>query len=595
MQNKISRLFNVEFDRTKRSWKNLDHKVDFTASSCWLYPWEVIEVLPGDHVESDVMCYVQTNPLQSPCLSSCDVKIEAFFIPTRLYVQSLDQNNLSIMFDGETPMPYITLPCGSYMGSFSPALSGTDPDVGLRVDPTSLLGMLGIPPYSAGSFDNRDVKGTIKINGIPFVGYFDIFRNFYMNPHDTNGVPFRCSRYSSPSRPGVKLVDQYVENSCFDAFINYVTLSSVDISDPSSIGSVGVDVISAFYKCFLPPISTTRIPLMNNQVFAPDPAAGTSFDTSDILHLGLLRRTYNDDYFSAFFANEFVDYQASTASVTVSNGKFSVQQLRFQNRMARFIDRNILSKFRYGGYLNAHFGVSLGDKICKPIYLGRRRFKLTFNEVISSVEGDAQTVSDNKSLGSRASLGSAFCDFGKDMFHLDSSEYGYIIYMFSIIPNVTYWQGLEKLWRKTKLSDLYVPEFDGYGYEDVSYLEYNAYRPYFGDTSLNTGFKANDIGVVKHPAFMEYMISYDKVKGAFQTDTFYSNWFFNRTFTDQLFQDPTSGQNPPSFPPQLSTYMYPEAFDSIFPVQVELDNYQVHCRLKCRIKRCMSAQILPSL
>ena len=579
MKNPIKKLFQVTFDPTRRSWKDLDHKVDFTASTGWLIPFDVQEVLPGDHWECDPMIYVQTNPLQTPLLSSFTCTVDAFFIPTRLYVQTLDQNNMSLAFDAETPFPYINLP-GSRFNDGWPLQTNIE-ETALANRSTSLISFLGMcPPTDFERFATDNASGSIRINAIPLVGYYDIFRNVYANIHDTSGVPYRVGIGRDSSNMG-QLIDHLVPLKLFDNFINLVTLKSLDISKTGDIQPAAVNAGACWREA------------AGGSIYLPWFANGRcrwDADSHDVNHLGLLRATYADDYFTAYFKNSYVTAAEDTAIVNVKNNKFSVYQLRFQNRIARFVDRNLLSNFRYGGYLNVHFGVSAPKDICKPIYLGRKRCKLTFNEVISATEGNAESVGDNKSLGSRASLGSGFTDHNKrNMFELDSSEYGYIMHIFCIRPEVSYYQGIPKMYMKTQLSHLYVPEFDGYGYQDLSMLELIATKPYFEYGIGNTTWPAQNTAIAQHPAFIEYMTTVDSVKGLFMDDTYYKNWFLVRRF-DEL---PYYGVDPMSV--AGSTYIYPEAYDYIFPVQKELDNFQVHVKFRMRVKRPMSAQILPSL
>lgn len=62
-----------------------------------LYPVFCEEILPGDHIRVMSNCQVSTAPVLAPLMSSHSIEISYFFVPTRLYVQSMDINR--IQFD----------------------------------------------------------------------------------------------------------------------------------------------------------------------------------------------------------------------------------------------------------------------------------------------------------------------------------------------------------------------------------------------------------------------------------------------------------------------------------------------------------------
>ncbi len=218
-------------------------------------------------------------------------------------------------------------------------------------------------------------------------------------------------------------------------------------------------------------------PLFNGQVWSgTNGNSSPDVVTENALHLGLLRRTYNDDYFTAFFSNDFVDYQESTARVVVNNNVVTVNQLRLANRVARFVDRPISSGTRYGDWLDVHFGVKTDNRLCIPQFLGSLRVPVVFNDVVSqSQTGEASSIGDNTTLGSRASLGQGFKDFSKDSWlRFEAKEHGYLMIMASVVPDVCYVRGIPKMYQKTRFADLYVPEMDAVGYQDLLANEFTA-------------------------------------------------------------------------------------------------------------------------
>lgn len=571
-KNKIRDLLHVFVPSPKRSTFDRSHTNPITADIGYIYPVLVDELLPSDYVKLDLMSFVQTNPLTKPLLGRFTLKFEAFFVPLRLYCQNLDLNNVNPDFSGDFDLPYF----GLYLDPID-----VRPETEfLTMKGTNLLCYLNMIP--SGCSTETGFGGLSQLNGVPFVGYMDIYRNYYANPQDRL-VPFRVGRRKVPSQLDYfDVQDHYVTLAQFDQFVTTLTRNSVDDSGEAS----SMDVFKAFRKAFRNPSAnnsefTSAPPLFNGQIWnGANNESVADVVTENALHLGLLRRTYNDDYFTAFFSNDFVGFQESTARVVVNNNTVTVNQLRLANRVARFVDRSILSGTRYGDWLDVHFGVKTNNRLCIPQFLGSLRVPVVFNDVVSqSQTGTATSIGDNTTLGSRASLGQGFRDFSKDSWlRFEAKEHGYLMIMASIVPDVCYVRGIPKMYQKTRFSDLYVPEMDAVGYQDLLLNEYSAIGN--GSDSL-----------AKQPSWFEYMVDYDKAHGLFTDLAEYRQWL--------LIRDPEyfaySSTDVHSISPSFSTYILPELYNQVFAVQKEMDNFQIQIRFDYKIKRPISKQVLPRM
>lgn len=571
-KNKIRDLLHVSVPSPKRSTFDRSHMNPITADIGYIYPVLVDELLPSDYVKLDLMSFVQTNPLTKPLLGRFTLKFEAFFVPLRLYCQNLDLNNVNPDFSADFDLPYFDVTL---------APSRVLPEQAyLRMTGTNLLCYLNMIP--SGCSTETGFGGLSQLNGVPFIGYYDIYRNYYANPQD-NLVPFRVGRRKGPLQSDTfDVQDHYVTLSQFDKFVTTLTRNSVDDSGEAS----SMDVFNAFREAFRNPSATnteftSAPPLFNGQLWSPTNNDSVSdVLTENALHLGLLRRTYNDDYFTAFFSNDFVSYQESTARVVVNDNIVTVNQLRLANRVARFIDRTILSGTRYGDWLDVHFGVKTNNRLCIPQFLGSLRVPVIFNDVVSqSQTGTSTSIGDNKSLGSRASLGQGFKDFSKDSWlRFEAKEHGYLMIMASIVPDVCYVRGIPKMYQKTRFSDFYVPEMDAVGYQDLLQNEYSAVA-------------GGPVSLAKQPSWFEYMVDYDKAHGLFTDLTEYRQWL--------LIRDPEyfaySSSDMSSIHTEFSTYILPELYNQVFAVQKEMDNFQIQIRFDYKIKRPISKQVLPRI
>lgn len=648
--NKVSSLFNVRLTEPKRSNFNLGRVNRFSASPGYVIPCYVEEILPNSYKRLDIEALIQTNATIAPLMGSFKARFDAFFVPTRLYYRHLDLNSLRPNFDDDFPYHYFKMPTTSTVvvnpNLNGPALSGnpttmsagnfytgswlfTSPDdstavanreMTLYVAPSSLMDYLGMFPvgYNAASW-----KGNKNLNAIPFIGYFDIWRNFYSNPHDKY-VPFRSQNlYFEPyaeltQDPSQELYDRYINIECFDRFIDSIVTASYDGESPRS-----VDVFATFAQTIVSDdyyggVPSNRfnlsVPLFSGQQMARNYQTRDSFiplDTRDGIHFGLLPKTYNDDYFNSRFLNSFVTYMEEQAQVTVEDNKFTISQLRLTNRIAKYVDKSVFSDTRFGSWIKAHFGVKTSQKLNIPQFLGSISTNVVFNDIYATAQTGEGDITSNKALGSRASLGQGYMDNKGSFVEFNATEPGYLIVMFSLTPYVSYFQGIKKMYLKDNFYDMYRPEFDAVGYQDLQKLEMFAvgktYNPFLteADPSLYEPVDINEfnVSIGKHPAYIEYMTSYDEAHGLFAQKFQYGAWVLNRPYStnnyDELVYQPVSEESgvnvyyDPNF--DATTYIRPEPYNSVFAVDKFTDNFQIQCRFYDRTKQPMSKQILPHL
>ena len=105
--NKVSSLFNFDLPKPKRSNFNLGRTNRFTADVGWLIPCYTEEVLPNSYKRLDLEALIQTNATVAPLMGSFKVKIDAFFVPRRLYHQHLDLNQVRPNFSDDFQYHYL--------------------------------------------------------------------------------------------------------------------------------------------------------------------------------------------------------------------------------------------------------------------------------------------------------------------------------------------------------------------------------------------------------------------------------------------------------------------------------------------------------
>lgn len=600
MNNQVSKLLNVDFPKPNHSNFNLGRKNVISADVGYLYPVYVEEVLANSYKRLDVEALVQCNATVAPVMSSFTSKLEAFFIPTRIYHQHLLNNDRANNYDDDFPLHYF--PWLHYNDRYT-LKGGSDTNISnprLYNDCGSLLDYLGMFPSGWNSLSWTNTGKSLNVTAYPFIGYFDIFRNYYANPYDEQ-IPFRVNNdaFSYVSFSSQARADGNVALSKFDTFVNRVRSSSLS----SSGTPIAVDVFRLFNDLMTysrlvtsgdnsSQFITTSVPLFSN--------GNVDYYSNNGLHFGLLRRTYKDDYFNARISSEFVMYLKEQSKVVVQDGSFDITQLRLANRIAKYVDKLGFSDSRFGTWLKVHFGTRLNDRMDIPQFLGSISSTIVFNDIISNAQtGDSDVITSNEALGSRAGLGSGYIKNKGSFFEFKAVEPGYIIVLFSLVPNVTYSQGIKKMYLRQRFSDIYTPEFDAVGYQDLHTVElsavgYSVNRSQISTSAINGPLQFGNYNTVvgKQPSWLEYMTSIDESHGLVQDFTQYGYWTLNRPFDLNAYFG-KGNNNAPAL--NYTTYIQPELFNNIFAVNKLTDNFQVQFRFYDRTSQPMSKQVLPRL
>lgn len=638
--NKVSSLFNREFPAPSRSNFNLGRVNRFTADVGYIYPCYVEEVLPNSYKRLDLESLIQTNATVAPLMGSFTAKFEAFFIPLRLYHRHLDLNNIKPNFNDDFDFHYINTLSEVIPLDYRTPVKGEPGDEftiysNLVVSPGSLLDYLGILPAGHNLLSWSKSR---KVNATPLIGYFDIFRNYYANPHDRN-VPFVVENFSinqvSDNYPYYP--EDFISLDRFDNFITGINTDSISTNPVTGIPSPQAINILPYFNNTVGSAETLGIPLFAGQRYKLNYVSSSGAvidryaDTRDGIHFGLMRRTYKDDYFNSRFLNEFVAYMEENSAVTVENNQFYITQLRMQNRIAKYVDKSIFSDTRFGSWIKAHFGVKTNSKLNIPQFLGSLSSNVVFNDIYASAQTGDGGITSNQALGSRASLGQGYASSKGSFVEFKATEPGYLMVMFSLVPNVSYFQGIRKMYLKTSFVDLYKPEFDAVGYQDLQFLETFAVgrnipsdvvsidgddpangKYYFDATSrLDYPGDINQINrsIGKHPSWIEYMTAFDETHGLMTQRDQFGYWLLNRPFDVGCYDnDRTPGDGEmeigngyiqrymPSLPSySATTYIQPQLYNTIFAVDKYTDNFQVQVRFYDKTKQPMSKQILPHL
>ena len=154
--------------------------------------------------------------------------------------------------------------------------------------------------------------------------------------------------------------------------------------------------------------------------------------------------------------NLFADLSQATAA--------TINQLRQSFQIQKLLERDARGGTRYTELLRAHFGVTPQDfRLQRPEYIGGGSTYVNVNPI-------AQTSATNVTggatpLGNLAAMGTALASGHGFTYH--AQEHGYIIGLVNVRADLTYQQGLPKMWSRSTRYDFYFPVFATLGEQAI--------------------------------------------------------------------------------------------------------------------------------
>jgi hypothetical protein len=161
----------------------------------------------------------------------------------------------------------------------------------------------------------------------------------------------------------------------------------------------------------------------------------------------------------AYFGNQsglYADLSSATAA--------TINQIRQSFQIQRLLERDARGGTRYTEILRAHFGVVSPDaRLQRPEYIGGGSTPININPI-------AQTSATNVTggstpLGNLAAMGTSLAH--GHGFTYSAVEHGMVLGLVSVRADLTYQQGLQKMWSRKTRYDYYFPVFAHLGEQAV--------------------------------------------------------------------------------------------------------------------------------
>jgi hypothetical protein len=198
----------------------------------------------------------------------------------------------------------------------------------------------------------------------------------------------------------------------------------------------------------------------------------------------------------------------------------TVNQLRQSFQIQKLLERDARGGTRYTEIIRSHFGVISPDaRLQRPEYLGGGSTPININPIAqTSATGQSGSTTP---LGNLASMGTALAH--NHGFTQSFTEHGVIIGLVSVRADLTYQQGLDRMWSRSTRYDFYFPAFAMLGEQTVLQKEIYATG---NATADNTVFGYQE-------RWAEYRYKPSKITGLFKSTSAgtIDGWHLAQKFT----------------------------------------------------------------
>lgn len=433
----VQHLFSqVPTAQIPRSKFNRSHGLKTTFDSGYLVPIFVDEVLPGDTFTMDCTLFSRVSTLISPIMDNLYLDTFWFFVPERLLFEHFE--NMCGQQDNPTDstdylFPTVKSPTGGFV-------------VG------SLADYFGLPTGVA----------NLEVRAEPFRAYNLIYNEWFRDENLQNSVPF--TKADSDNYSNYTLLRRGKRHDYFTSALPWPQ-KGPGVELPFGGSATIVPNASTKDLYFL---SSTGSNLGSTSLYYGDASSSTTAgDVTAVNSMALSRNSSAYAYVGTFrgpatvSATQGVLTTGSTVDLT-SATSITINQFREAFQIQRWYERAARGGTRYTEIIRSFFGVVSPDaRLQRPEYLGGSSNRIDVN-VIPQTSGTTD-VSPQANLSAFA-VGTNGRGNG---FSKSFTEHGWIIGLVNVRADLTYQQGVNRMWTRSTKFDMYWPTFAFLGEQAV--------------------------------------------------------------------------------------------------------------------------------
>jgi len=456
------------------------HKTSFNAGL--LVPVFVMDVLPGDSIRLGMTAFARLATPIVPVMDNLYLESFFFFVPNRLVWENWAR------FMGERASPTDTT---SFLVPYMPIVAA-DCVIGGMVD------------YFGITVNNG--AGSVLVNALPFRGYNLIWNEFFRD--EDLQTPATVTTGDGPDSNIYVLQRRGKRHDYFTS------------ARPWPQKPLNVDIQSSLLMGDLVPGQRMRRPE------AGAPVSGFGVLAAEVPTTG--PTTFRESggrsvaYAEHYGTDTDTFFMRADPTTDFPDVRVLINDIRTANSVQLLLEKNARGGTRYTELVRAHFGVVSPDaRLQRPEFLGGGRANVTVNPVAQTSASGATGTSTV--LGELAGIGTAIAS--NHGFSSSFTEHGFIIGLISVRADLTYQQGINRMWFRRTQYDHFWPSLENLGEQPILSKEIYC-----------DGDSANDDSVFGYQErWSEYKYLPSRISGAFRSSTAtpLDMWHFAQQFSSR--------------------------------------------------------------
>jgi len=399
-----------------RSQFDRSHGLKTTFDASYLYPILVDEVLPGDTFTCSLNGFARIfSPLDAPIMDNIEVETFFFFVPTRLVWDNW------AYFNGEHD------DMGAQDTNYTIPIMATG--IAVSHDPgvysyNELAAHMGLPHAMATSLT--------EINALPFRCYNLIYNEWFRDQNHVDSL----NEYKGDTADVVsayRLRKSAKKHDYFTAALPY-------LQKGDAVEILGTD----------PSLEVETLAVAGNTITVESGSGQRDLDSG----------AAQVDISAANTGSPlFID--------TTAIG-FDINTLRESVAIQRLLERDARGGTRYVEIIKSHFGVTSPDfRLQRPEFLGGGKSYINVSAVANTADQDSSVTASGSDVFQGELRGVGTGVISGHGWAKSFTEHGYVLGLIRARGDVTYFQGIEKMWTRSTRYDFYIPALANLGEQGV--------------------------------------------------------------------------------------------------------------------------------